>query len=36
MIGVKYDYKNLLPEQRRILGTISNLTSLTAARWVRI
>jgi two-component system sensor histidine kinase KdpD len=32
MIGVKYDYKNLLPEQRRILGTISNLTSLTAAR----
>lgn len=36
MIGVKYDYKNLLPEQRRILGTISNLTSLTAARWVKI
>ena len=36
MLGVKYDYKNLLPEQRRILGTISNFTSLTAARWVRI
>ena len=36
MIGIKYDYKNLLPEQRRILGTISNLTSLTAARWVKI
>lgn len=36
MIGVQYDYKNLLPEQRRILGTISNLTSLTAARWVKI
>ena len=32
MISVKYDYKNLLPEQPRILGTISNLTSLTAAR----
>jgi len=36
MIGIKYDYKNLLPEQRRILGTISNLTSLTATRWVKI
>jgi len=36
MIGIKCDYKNLLPEQRRILGTISNLTSLTAARWVKI
>lgn len=36
MMGIKYDYKNLLPEQRRILGTISNLTSLTAARWVKI
>ncbi len=36
MIGIKYDYKNLLPEQRRILGTISNLTSLTAARWVKM
>jgi len=36
MIGIKYDYKNLLPEQRRLLGTISNLTSLTAGRWVKI
>jgi len=36
MIGIKSDYKNLLPEQRRILGTISNLTSLTAERWVKI
>lgn len=36
MIGVESAYKNLLPEQRRILGTISNLTSLTAARWVKI
>ncbi len=36
MIGIKYDYKNLLPEQRRILGTISNLTSLTAARWINL
>ena len=36
MIGIKYDYKNLLPEQRRILGTISNMTSMTASRWVKI
>jgi two-component system, OmpR family, sensor histidine kinase KdpD len=36
VIGIQSDYKNLLPEQRRILGTISNLTSMTAARWVKI
>lgn len=36
MIGIKCNYKNLLPEQRRILGTISNLTSLIAARWVKM
>jgi len=36
IVGIKYEYKNLLPEQRRILGTISNLTSMVAARWVRI
>jgi len=36
IVGIKYEYKNLLPEQRMILGTISNLTSMVAARWVRI
>jgi two-component system sensor histidine kinase KdpD len=36
VVGIKYEFKNLLPEQRRILGTISNLTSLAASRWVRI
>jgi two-component system sensor histidine kinase KdpD len=36
IVGIKSEYKNLLPEQRRILGTISNLTSMVAARWVRI
>jgi two-component system sensor histidine kinase KdpD len=36
VVGIKYEFKNLLPEQRRILGTISNLTSLAAARWVRL
>ena len=35
-IGIHYDYKSLLPEQRRILGTIANLTSLTAGRWVKL
>ena len=36
VIGIRYSYKNLLPEQRRLLGTISNLISLTAARWIKI
>jgi two-component system sensor histidine kinase KdpD len=36
VVGIKCEFKNLLPEQRRILGTISNLTSLVAARWVKI
>ncbi len=36
VVGIKYEFKNLLPEQRRILGTISNLTSLVASRWIRI
>ena len=35
MVGIKYDYRNLLPEQRLILGTISNLTSLAAIRWIK-
>jgi two-component system, OmpR family, sensor histidine kinase KdpD len=36
VVGIQYEFRNLLPEQRRILGTISNLTSLVAARWVKI
>jgi two-component system sensor histidine kinase KdpD len=36
VMGIQYDFKNLLPEQRRLLGTISNLTSLAAVRWVKI
>ena len=35
VIGIRQAFKNLLPEQRRILGTIANLTSLAAARWVK-
>ena len=36
VMGIQYDFKSLLPEQRHLLGTISNLTSLVAARWVKI
>jgi two-component system, OmpR family, sensor histidine kinase KdpD len=36
IIGIQYDFKNLLPEQRQLLGAISNLTSLAATRWVKI
>ncbi len=35
VIGIQLGFKNLLPEQRRILGTIANLTSLAATRWVK-
>jgi two-component system sensor histidine kinase KdpD len=36
VIGMKYDFKNLLLDQRRLLGVISNLSALAAARWVKI
>jgi two-component system sensor histidine kinase KdpD len=36
VMGIQYDYGKLLPEQHRQLGTINNLTSLAAARWVKI
>jgi len=36
VIGINYEFKKLLPEQRQILGTIANLTSLIAARWVKL
>jgi two-component system sensor histidine kinase KdpD len=35
VIGIQYDFKNLLLDQRRLLGAISNLSALTAARWVK-
>jgi two-component system sensor histidine kinase KdpD len=34
VIGVEYEYKNLLLGQRRLLNAISNLSSLAVARWV--
>ena len=36
VIGVKYDFKNLLLDQRRLLGVVSNLSALAAARWVKV
>jgi two-component system sensor histidine kinase KdpD len=36
VIGIQYDFKNLLLDQRRLLGVISNLSALAAARWVKI
>jgi two-component system sensor histidine kinase KdpD len=34
VLGIRYDSRQLFPEQRRFLATISNLLSLVAARWV--
>ena len=36
VIGIQYDFKNLLLDQRRLLGVISNLSALAAARWVKM
>jgi two-component system sensor histidine kinase KdpD len=36
VIGIQHDFKNLLFDQRRLLGVISNLSALAAARWVKI
>ncbi|HEY5497477.1 MAG TPA: DUF4118 domain-containing protein [Syntrophales bacterium] len=34
VLGILYDSKDLFPEQRRFLGTISNLTTIVATRWM--
>ena len=36
VIGIQYDFKNLLLDQRRLLGVISNLSALAAVRWVKL
>jgi two-component system sensor histidine kinase KdpD len=36
VIGIQYDFKNLLLDQRRLLGVVCNLSALAAARWVKI
>jgi two-component system, OmpR family, sensor histidine kinase KdpD len=34
VIGILYNSKDLFPEQRRLLGTISNLTTMVAESWM--
>jgi len=34
VIGIQHEYRSLLLDERRLLGAISNLSSLAAARWV--
>ena len=34
VLGILYNSKDLFPEQRRLLGTISNLTTIVATRWM--
>jgi two-component system sensor histidine kinase KdpD len=36
VIGFKYNFQNLLPEQKNILSAICNLSALAAARWVNL
>jgi len=35
VIGIQYNFKDLLLDQRRLLGVVSNLSALAAARWVK-
>jgi two-component system, OmpR family, sensor histidine kinase KdpD len=34
VIGISYNSKDLFPEQRRLLGTITNMTTLVASTWM--
>ena len=36
VLGILYNSKDLFPEQRRLLGTISNLTTIVATRWMNL
>lgn len=36
VVGIEYDYRDLLPEQRRFIGAILNLTSMAAFRWLSL
>ena len=36
VIGINYNSKELFPEQRRLLGTISNLITIVAAMWMSL
>ena len=36
LIALRFEYKNLLADQRRLLGVIANLSALGAIRWVKV
>ena len=36
VLGISYNSKDLFPEQRRLLGAISNLTTMVAASWMHL
>ncbi len=36
LIGVEYEFRSLLPEQRRLLGAIASLAALGAMRWAKV
>jgi two-component system sensor histidine kinase KdpD len=36
IIGIQHDFKNLLLDQRRLLGVVSTLSALAAARWIKV
>ena len=36
VLGISYNSKDLFPEQRRLLGTISHLTTMVAASWIHL
>jgi two-component system sensor histidine kinase KdpD len=36
VLGILYNSKDLFPEQRRLLGTISNLTTMVASGWMSL
>lgn len=36
VIGVLYNSKDLFPEQRRLLGTVSNLITIVASMWMSL
>ena len=36
VVGLKYKYKDLLADQRRLLGAVVNLAALGAIRWARV
>ncbi len=36
LVGIRYEYKDLLVDQRRLLGAVTSLAALGALRWVKV